>query len=289
MKKVIIIGSNGQLAHDLAAQLSGKADVVGLTHADIDIVEHDQARDQLSRLAPEIIINTAAYHRVDEMEDHVAKSFAVNAEAIRNLAAISNDLDAVLVHYSTDYVFGGDAMRDTPYTEKDAPFPINVYGSSKLAGEYFVRSLAKKYFVIRSSGLYGVAGSSGKGGNFVENMIGRARDGKATKVVSDQKLTPTFTVDLAEKTIELIETDAYGLYHLTNTNDCTWYEFAEAIYKHTSFPPEFGATTTAAFGARATRPPYSVLDNHALREIGLSDMRPWQAALRDYLIRKAHI
>ncbi len=289
MQKIVIIGSNGQLAHDLLVELQGKAEVVGLTHAEIDIVEHENTRIILSNLAPQVIINTAAYHRVDEMEDNIAKSFAVNADAIRNLALISRDLDAVFVHYSTDYVFGGDSTRQIPYSETDAPYPINVYGVSKLAGEYFARDLAPKHFVIRSSGLYGVAGSSGKGGNFIENMIGRARDGKTTKVVADQRLTPTFTIDLAQKTVALIQTDAYGLYHLTNTSDCSWYEFAETIYRHTAFPPEFGPTTTAEFGAKATRPPYSVLDNHNLRSIGLAEMRPWQEALQDYLGRKGYL
>lgn len=289
MQKIALIGSNGQLSYDLKRVYEGQADLVGFTRADLDITDHDHTRRILSELQPDVIINTAAYHRVDDMEDNVAMSYQVNAEAIRNLAYISRDLDVPLVHYSTDYVFGGEGIRDTPYVETDAPYPINVYGNSKLAGEYYVRDIATKYFVIRSSGLYGVAGSSGKGGNFIETMVNRAKDGKPTKVVADQTLTPTFTGDLAEKTYELLQTDAYGLYHISNTDSCNWHEFATAIFEQTQYPPEFGATTTAEFGARATRPPYSVLDNHNLRAAGIADMRPWQDALATYLALKGYV
>ncbi len=289
MSKIVLIGSNGQLAHDLIGALQDKAEVIGLTHNDIEITDHQQTCALLKELQPQTIINTAAYHRVDEMEDNITKAFAVNAEAIRNLALISREIDATLVHYSTDYVFGGDKTRQQPYIETDPPFPINVYGNSKLAGEFFVRDIAPKHFVIRSSGLYGIAGSSGKGGNFIETMIKRAKEGKPTKVVADQRLTPTSTADLAAKTVELLTTEAYGLYHITNSGDCTWFEFAQAIFEHTIYPPEFSATTTAEFGARATRPSYSVLDNYNLRAIGLEELRPWQEALQDYLIHKGHI
>ena len=176
-----------------------------------------------------------------------------------------------------------------PYVETDSPFPLNVYGTSKLAGEYFARAIAPRHFVVRSSGLYGPAGSSGKGGNFVELMLRLAREDKPIRVVNDQRLTPTYTVDLAEKIVELISNDAYGLYHITSESDCSWYEFAGTIFKMVGLSPNFKPTMTAEFGAKAIRPSYSVLKNFGIRNAKLTEMRSWQDALRDYLKRKGYL
>jgi len=184
---------------------------------------------------------------------------------------------------STDYVFGGDVVRRTPYTETDPPNPINVYGIAKLAGEYFVRYILDRYWIVRSQWLYGLAGASGKGGNFVELMLRLVREGREIKVVDDQTGSPTYTLDLARKIAQLIKTGHYGLYHITNTGECTWYQFACKIWELSGLNPNVAPTTTADFGATATRPTYSVLDNAALRAIGLDDMRPWEKALAAYL------
>ena len=199
MRKVALIGANGQLGTDLMRELQKAHQVVPLTRKDLDICDHDRTREILTRLKPDVLINTAAYHRVDELEDQTDKAFQVNATAVRNLAKVCQDLGQVLVHISTDYVFGGDRSRAMSYREDDVPCPINVYGVSKLAGEYFVRDLCKHHFVVRSSGLYGVAGSSGKGGNFVELMLRLAGEGKPIRVVADQRLTPTYTLHLPGK------------------------------------------------------------------------------------------
>jgi dTDP-4-dehydrorhamnose reductase len=185
---------------------------------------------------------------------------------------------------STDYVFGGE--KRAPYTEDDAPNPLNVYGVSKLAGEYFVRALCPKHFIVRTSGLYGVAGSSGKGGNFVETMIRLAKEGKPIRVVTDQVLTPTYTRDLAHKIKELLQTEAYGVYHITNSGQCSWYEFAAKIFELLSLKPDFGPTTSAEFGAKAKRPAYSVLAHGRLAQLGLDDLRSWPEALAAYLEEK---
>ncbi len=227
-ERVVVIGANGQLGTDLVKVLDDR-ELIPLSHSDLDICDFVYTRTRLSQIRPTVVINTAAFTRVDDCEDEVSKAFWVNAYAVRNLAQVCADLNCVLIHISTDYVFGGE--KHTPYTEDDAPNPLNVYGVSKLAGEYFVRNICPKHFIIRTSGLYGVAGSSGKGGNFVETMIRLAQEGKPIRVVTDQVLTPTYTKDLSQKIKELSQTGAYGVYHITNSGQCSWYEFAAKIFE----------------------------------------------------------
>jgi len=280
--KILLIGANGQLGSDLVRTLTD-VDLAPLTHRDVDICEAVGLRETLRRHAPDVVINTAAYHKVDECETNVEKTFAVNTHGVRNLALACKGQGCALLHMSTDYVFGGDARRRTPYTETDTPSPINVYGIAKLAGEHFVRYILDRYWIVRSQWLYGVAGASGKGGNFVELMLRLAREGRDIKVVSDQVGSPTRTLDLARKIAQLVKTEHYGLYHVTNRGACTWYQFAGKIWNLSGLNPNAEPTTTAAFGAVATRPAYSVLDNAALRAIGLDDMQPWEEALAAYL------
>ena len=186
------------------------------------------------------------------------------------------------MHFSTDFVFGG-YPKNEPFTEKDCPAPVSLYGISKLAGELVIKYKMVKYYILRVCGLYGHAGSLGKGYNFVELMIRLAKEGKDIKVVDDQVLTPTSTKDITEKLYELIQTEKYGLYHLTNTGSCSWYEFACEIFKLAGLSPDISPTTSQTFGAKAKRPAYSVLDNKNLRAIGLKDMRNWKEALADYI------
>jgi len=260
-------------------------EIIGLTHADVDICDAPAIRTAVQTHQPDCLINTAAFHRVDDCEDQVEKSFAVNAVGVHNLVRAANQVGAVLVHFSTDYVFEGAKRK--PYVETDAPNPQSVYAMSKLAGELIVRRYARKYFLIRTCGLYGHAGSSGKGGNFIETMLRLAREGKPIRVVDDQVLTPTSTKDLADKLAPLIHTDKYGLYHMTNTGECSWYEFAQEILRLSGLTPDLQPTTTEAFGAKAHRPRYSVLDNGTLRAAGFPDLRPWQEALADYLAHRS--
>lgn len=284
--KITIIGANGQLGTDLVNALA-REELVPLTHDELDICDAEQTRTQLVREHPDVVINTAAYHRVDECELHIERAFAVNAAAVRTLALICRDLGATLVHFSTDYVFRGDQRR--PYTEDDLPGPLSAYGVSKLAGEHFVQALCEQYFLVRTCGLYGVAGSRGKGGNFVESMITQARAGQAIRVVDDQILTPTSTEELARKVAQLIRTREYGLYHLTSNGECSWYEFAKAIFTLLGWSANLSPMSSAAFGARAKRPPYSVLAHTHLARLGLDDLRPWQEALRSYLEWKGYV
>ncbi|MGQ9626026.1 MAG: dTDP-4-dehydrorhamnose reductase [Anaerolineae bacterium] len=278
--KAMLIGANGQLGSDLVKALQGE-ELFPLTHQDVDICEPVGLRAILRCYRPDIVLNMAAYHKVDECEINPEKTFAVNVYGVRNLALACREYGCTLLHMSTDYVF--DGRKGKPYVETDTPNPINVYGISKLAGERFVRYFLKRYFIVRTSGLYGLAGSSGKGGNFVELMLRLAEEGKDIRVVNDQILSPTYTLDLAYQIKALIETEHYGLYHATSQGECSWYEFAAKIFELSGLTPSLSQQTTAESGARATRPAYSVLENAALKRIGLDLMRPWEEGLADYL------
>jgi len=281
--KIALIGSDGQLGTDIFKYFTDKKmDIVPLTQQDIEICDKNACSDVLFSLKPDLVINTAAFHIVDQCEDEVAKSFEVNVEAVKTLAQVCLGTGSALMHFSTDFVFGGYEKK-TPYTEDDCPSPVSIYGISKLAGELTIRYLLKDYYICRLCGLYGHAGSLGKGYNFVELMIKLANEGKDIKVVDDQVLTPTSTKDTAEKLYELIQTGKYGLYHLTNTGGCSWYEFACEIFRLAGLNPKITPTTSEAFGAKARRPAYSVLDNKNLRAAGIKDMRHWKKALADYI------
>jgi dTDP-4-dehydrorhamnose reductase len=284
--KILLIGARGQLGTDLVKVLAGWS-VRALTRAELDVCDHGQARQAVLGLRPDVVVNTAAFHKVEDCENDPERSFRVNALAPHNLARACAEAQAALVHLSTDYVFGGGTGR--PLTEADPTHPLNVYGASKLAGEYLVGQACPRHFVVRTSGLYGVAGASGKGGNFVELMIRLAREGKPIRVVNDQVLTPTSTADLARRIKHLLQTGAYGLYHVTSGGQCSWYEFAGRIFELLGLRPDFGPTTTAAQGAKVRRPEYSVLAHAAMEALGLPSMRPWPEAMEGYLKEKGHL
>jgi dTDP-4-dehydrorhamnose reductase len=287
--KVALIGANGQLGSDLFKALRPAHDLIPLTHADVEITERASVESMLQLHQPDLVMSMAAFHKVDACEEQIELAFAVNTYGVRNLALACRAHGAVLLHISSDYVFGGDGTRATPYVETDAPAPISVYGLSKLAGEYFIRYCLDRYYILRTTGLYGVAGSSGKGGNFVELMLRLAEKGKPIRVVDDQRMTPTYTVDLARQIAALIETERYGLYHATNQGSCTWYEFAAEIFRQSGLVPDLSKAKTGDLGEKATRPAYSVLENKALQNLGLDQMRPWQNALAAFLQERRRI
>jgi dTDP-4-dehydrorhamnose reductase len=282
--KITLLGANGQLGRDLQPALQPYG-VTPLTRNEVDVTDSERTRGVLMDLHPNVILNTTAYHRVDDCESQPELAFKVNALAVLDLVRIANDLDAVLVHISTDYVFDGTARK--PYTEESQPFPLSVYANSKLAGEFLTRGMSKKYFLVRSCGLYGVAGSHGKGGNFVETMIAKARRGESIRVVNDQVMTPTYTVDLAHQIAAILPTTHYGLYHMTNEGECTWYEFARAIFELSGIDADLSPTTSELYKSPAIRPRYSVLENARLKELGLNQMRHWRDALAAYLKEKS--
>jgi len=283
--RVLLIGAGGQLGGDLGRLLPAE-DCIPLTHAEIEICDPESVRHVFERHQPDAVINTAAFHRVDDCESQGERAFQTNALAVRGLAQACRARGAVLVHFSTDYVFDG-AQRE-PYVETDRPGPLSVYAASKLAGEYLVAATHPKHFVIRTCGLFGLGGSKSKGGggNFVESMLRAAAQGKHLRVVSDQTVTPTATVDLARKVIELIQTESYGLYHITAQGSCSWYEFARTIFEFSNVRADLVPVTVEAFGAPARRPAYSVLRNLKLEALGLDDLPPWQDGLRRYLAER---
>lgn len=276
-----VLGAAGQLGRDLCPRLNGE--VVAMTRAEADLTRLDLLRDALGKLRPHIVINCAAYNFVDKAESEPAVAFAVNAWGVRDLAVVCRDLDCTLVHFSTDYVFGLDAARRAPWSENDAPGPLSIYGLSKLSGEYLVRAICPRHFVLRTCGLYGVWGSGGKGGNFVETMLRVAAMNKPLRVVADQTCTPSYTVDVAAATAALVQTDRYGLYHITNAGVSNWHEFATTIFALANVKADLTAITSREFGAAAQRPAYSVLSGDALAATGVAPPRSWRAALQAYL------
>jgi dTDP-4-dehydrorhamnose reductase len=283
--RTVVLGAPGQLGRDLAPRLAGE--VVPLGRADVDLTDTNALRGPITALRPDVVINCAAYNFVDRAEAEPSAALAVNAWAVRELAAVCRDLDATLVHFSTDYVFGLDAARTAPLTEGDPPGPVSVYGLSKLAGEYLVRATCPKHFVVRTCGLYGVWGTGGKGGNFVETMLRLAAQAKPLRVVNDQRCTPSFTADVAAATAALLPTGAFGLYHVTSAGDCTWYEFAREIFRAAGVRADLTPITSAEFGAPARRPAYSVLSNEKLRAVGVTPPRTWTEAIAAYLEDRA--
>jgi dTDP-4-dehydrorhamnose reductase len=281
---MLVFGSSGQLGHDLMSTFGDKA--VGLTHADVDVTDGIGVSRIVREQRPDWVINTAAFHRVDDCELNPALAFAVNAVGAGNVARAATEIGAGVVFFSTDYVFDGEGRaRHDPHTESSKAEPRNAYGVSKLAGEQLVMNANPRHLVIRSAGLYGTA-TSRKGWTFPELMVSKGRSDGWVKVVTDQALSPTYTRDLAEATQSLMEQEARGLFHLTNEGECSWYEFAQATFDIAGIAVNMEPTTTVTGERRARRPSYSALASERLAEAGVPPLRPWRAALEQYLHAK---
>jgi dTDP-4-dehydrorhamnose reductase len=234
----------------------------------------------MAEAKPDVVVSTAAFHKVEECEKKPALAFQVNGTGAMNLAIACQRSGAVLAHFSTDYVF--DGKKNGAYEETDLPSPLNVYGVSKVVGEHLIAAYADRRFVIRTCGLYGLAGSSGKGGNFVETMVKKAMAGDAIRVVDDQVLTPTYTADLAEATRKLILTGNYGLYHISSEGQCSWYEFTRHILDSAGLDAKLSPVKSSEFASPVKRPANSVLSKAKLRALGVS-IPSWRDALPRYL------
>ena len=278
--KVAIVGSNGQLGMDLRCAFS-EEECTGLTHAEIEIGDVDSVSRVLRSLKPDVVINTAAYHKVDDCEKFPERSYLINALGAYNLAVTAESLGSCLVHISTDYVF--DGAKRAPYVETDLPHPLNTYAVTKVAGEHFIRANATKYFIVRSSGLYGHNPCRAKGGrNFIDTMLKVAKEKPEVRVVNDETLTPTYTHHLALQIRDLVKTDAYGLYHATNNEWCSWYEFAKEIFRIAGVSVNLVSASAKDFPSPVKRPSYSVLENAALQSIGKDMMPAWKESLAEY-------
>ena len=276
----VILGAHGQLG--TALESTAENAVVALGHPQADLAQPEPLFAQLESLRPKLVINCAAYNQVDRAEEDVKTAMAINADAPGKLAEWCASHNAVFVHFSTDYVFGGDTARRSPYTEIDTPAPLSVYGRSKLAGEQLIQSSCSKYFILRTCGLYGARRSTGKG-NFVETMLKLAETREELTVVDDQQCTPTSASDLARMTWSLIETSKYGLYHATNGGSTTWCEMAREIFRIKNLPTVVRPITSEEFGATARRPSYSVLNCSRATNLTQVSIPPWKKALETYL------
>jgi dTDP-4-dehydrorhamnose reductase len=284
--KVAVIGADGQLGNDVCAVFGEKGhQVIPLVWAQMDVSERTAVSKTLGEIGPDLIINTAAMHHVDRCELDPETAFRVNGIGSLNLARFAVDAGSILMHVSTDYVFSGE--KGTPYLEDDCPQPLNVYGNTKLAGEYFIRAIAEKHYVMRVSGLYGTHPCLAKGLNFVDLMLKLARERKEVRVVNDEILTPTFTGDVARQMSFMIENRAeYGLYHATAEGSCSWFEFAREIFSRTGTRVVLNVALPGEFPQKVPRPKYSVLENGRLKSQGLNVMGHWEAGLGRYLEQK---
>ncbi len=283
--KIAVIGSTGQLGTDLIKTLNVDHELVGLTHQDIEVADYDSCLI-LKKHQPDIVINTAAFHKTDQCEEEPLKTFSVNAIGAKNVAIISKEIDATTVFISTDYIF--DGSKNKPYTEDDAPFPINTYGISKVAGEHCTRQNPKHY-IVRIASVFGKAGASGKGGNFVETMITKEKKNETITVIDDMWISPTYTKDAASILKGILELQLpYGTYHATNKGYCSWYQFAQEIFQITGLNPVLKPIKTDQLSLKARRPRFSALTSTKLSRYNL-EPQEWKEALREYLIEKGHI
>jgi dTDP-4-dehydrorhamnose reductase len=279
--KIAVIGANGQLGSELCEKFEEKHEVVGLTHSDLEITDIDNVKTIMSGIKPDVIVNTAAYHNVPQCEKHPDISFQINAIGALNLAKTATDIDSVLVHYSTDYVFDGEKKQ--PYVEKDLTNPLNIYAMTKLNGEILIKNYCTRYFVVRISGIYGKTVCRAKGNNFITTMEKAARERDVVKVVNDEILTPTPVAEIALNTAKLIETEGFGLYHMTCEGECSWFEFAGVIFNELKYKTPLISCTSDEFPSEIKRPSYSVLENHKLKSVNLNNMSHWKDALINYL------
>lgn len=285
--KIAVIGANGQLGSDVVRAVRARdIEVLELTHLQCDVRDAASLARALERVGTgDAVVNTAALHKTDEVETHAQDAVAVNTLGAFNAASAAADRDAAVVYISTDYVFDGN--KSVPYVESDSPNPINVYGATKAAGEALVGWFGN-HFIIRTSALFGIAGSSGKGGNFIETMIAKARRGERPQVVDDIVTSPTSTADVAGLLVELLQRRAPpGIYHLANEGACSWRELADEVFVQCGFAVRAQLVRSRDLGAPARRPAYSALASERIGQLGLR-ARPWRAALTDYLRAKGH-
>ena len=284
MKRALLIGGSGQLGTEIRRTWTGW-DIASPSHRELDL-ENDRDLDgALASVAPDVLVNCAAYHNVDRCEEEPDRAFAVNAVAVDRAARLCHDRGVTFVTISTDYVFDGASSR--PYTEEDRPQPISTYGVSKLAGELLVQRLQSRALIVRTCGVYGLRPSASKGHTFVDRIISQARAGDPIRVVADTIASPTFAGHLATALRELLEAGATGLYHAANRGPVSWYDFACDVLRQAGIEYSIAPISAEQWKAGARRPAYSALDSGKLHKAGI-EMPDWQTGIAAYLGLKAH-
>ncbi|MEB4783693.1 dTDP-4-dehydrorhamnose reductase [Paenibacillus jamilae] len=281
--KVLVTGASGQLGKDVVNVFQGQGhDVLGYDREQLDITDLAQAMKIVDQYQPDAVIHCAAYTAVDAAESDIDAAYQVNASGTRNMALAAEKAGAKLMYISTDYVFDGTAEQ--PYHEYDNTNPQSIYGKSKRAGEILAHTLSSKYFIVRTSWVYGLHGN-----NFVKTMLKLGQEKPHLQVVNDQKGSPTYTVDLARFLAELVQTEKYGVYHASNSGSCTWYEFTQAIFEEAvglldaTIIAKLEPCTTDQFPRPAARPRNSVMEHIAIRTNGLNDLRHWREGLHCFI------
>ena len=275
--KVLVTGVKGQLGYDVVKDLEKRGhQPIGVDRDEMDLMDNEAIRTFIMNLKPEAIIHCAAYTAVDKAEEEVETCYQINAESVKVISECAKELDVKLIYISTDYVF--DGTKEGEYVETDLPNPINVYGASKLKGEQYVQTLLEKYYIVRISWVFGVNGN-----NFIKTMrrLGSERD--ELNIINDQVGSPTYTADLAPLLVDMMETDKYGVYHATNEGTCSWYEFANEIFKQSKIDVNINPITTDQYPTAAKRPINSRMSKEKLKENGFNALPTWQDALVSYI------
>lgn len=273
--KILITGAYGMLGSDLQETLKNH-ELIITGSKDLDITSKDKVIQFIKEKKPEIVINAAAYTAVDNCESNYDYAYEVNALGPKNLAIACNINNIPLIHISTDYVFDGN--KKTPLNEEDKLGPKTIYGKTKLEGEKFIQKNTKKFFILRTAWLYGIHGK-----NFVQTMLNLSKKNDEIKVVNDQIGCPTYSKDLCKAISELLKSDKYGIYHVTNKGKVSWYVFAQKIFELSNIDIKVKPCSTEEFPRPAHRPHYSVLNNQKWINNGFTPLRNYDEALKEYL------
>ena len=275
--KILVTGVKGQLGYDVVKALESRGyQPVGVDREEMDLMNNNMIQNFIMNLKPEAIIHCAAYTAVDQAEDEVEICYQINAEAVKVMAECAKKLDIPMIYISTDYVF--DGTKASEYVETDIPNPINVYGASKLKGEQYVQQLLEKFYIVRISWVFGINGN-----NFIKTMQRLGNEQDQLNIIHDQVGSPTYTAHLAPLLVDMIETDQYGIYHATNEGYCSWYEFADEIFKQSQLDVMLHPITTDQYKTKAKRPLNSQMSKQKLSDYGFHRLPTWQEALKNYL------
>ena len=274
--KVLVLGANGQLGYEFSNFLRDKVELFAFSHSELDILDFEKLVNKFLKLSPDIVINCAAYTKVDQAEKEQALAYKINAVGARNVSFASFKIKAKVIYFSTDYIFDGN--KGSPYIEFDKPNPLSVYGKSKLLGEKYTKEFNPNHLILRVSWLYGVYGN-----NFVKTIIKLSKEKKELRVVDDQIGAPTYTLDVVKQAWELVEKDYVGLFHSSNEGEVSWFGFANEIVKRLNLNVDVVPIKTEEYKTKAMRPKYSVLDNYLLKLENLNIIQNWERAFDDFI------